>query len=355
MILGIVITLFNNASTIERAINSIKLLKEKIKDRKELQIFVVTIDDNSSDGTQKYIKRYFEERLIDQYLNKTINKGVSDSRNIGIAMCQHTDYLAFLDGDDELDERCGQALIDNYFCEDLITFPFAYRNEHKKTYKHFFTNNFRVTNSKLVEYLTNYLIRPNEHSLLTTCWSKLYKTAIFINNRALRFKTTLSVAEDTEFVFNFLLRCSEISYIDVPIYNHWLSIGRDNLKKATFGNAKDIAQLFSFLIALKTCRRLLLSRGLTKPQLNPKLYHCIGAYTIIYTIRSCMHINSYESLMMVYSELRTILKKRIITIALNYYDPSIANGNKILPRLIRLKFYFIATCYASIICRNRYG
>jgi glycosyltransferase involved in cell wall biosynthesis len=355
MIIGIVVTCFNNASTVERAFRSIKILREKIKNQKNLQIYAVAIDDDSSDGTKELIEKYFEENILDKYFNKKNNMGVSDSRNLGITFCASTDYIVFLDGDDELDERFSRALMDNNIYEDLIAFAFTHCNEFKQTTKYFFNGNIRLSNPKLLEYLQSYLIKPNEHSLLTTCWAKMYKTSIFFEDMTLRFKINLSVSEDTEFVFNFLIRCKQVSYINVPIYNHWLSHGKGNLKKATFGTSKDIVQLFSFLIALNTCRRLLLSRGLSRSQINPMIYQCIGAYTVIYTIRSCIHINSFRTFLLTYKQLSTIFKKKLIVIALNNYDSGIATGNRLLPNLIRMKLYFIATYYAWIVCRRRYG
>ena len=86
---SVVIPLYNKAEHIQRSIDSV--LAQKIQDFE-----IIVINDGSTDGGEKIVKRYTDTRIkiIDQK-----NSGVSEARNRGILIAKG-EYVAFLDADD---------------------------------------------------------------------------------------------------------------------------------------------------------------------------------------------------------------------------------------------------------------
>lgn len=91
MIFSIILTTYNRAELIKRAVDSV--LQQTFSDFE-----LLIIDDCSSDSTQIQINSYTDDRI--RYFRNEINSGVSISRNVGISHARGT-YLAFLDDDDE--------------------------------------------------------------------------------------------------------------------------------------------------------------------------------------------------------------------------------------------------------------
>lgn len=348
MKLGIIINSWNNEKTIIRAINSIK----KNKNTK-----IVVIDDASKDNSIKILKKKKIEKKIDiLHINKR-NIGIAKSRNIGINLCKNTNYITFIDGDDYLNSSFVSFFfkkIKNSY-EDLILFNFSYSLKEKIRKNNFFKLNKALDDKDIVDYFLKYLIKPNKNSLFTTCWSKLYKTRLLLKKKN-QFNEKLHLCEDTDFVFRYLSidKVKKVKYFNFSMYYHSLSDGKLNLKKSTFGINIDLKNQISFLVALESCKKFLLKKFSNKSLLNKKLNHCIGAYTSIYMIRSCLRINSIKTFIEVYLFWKKILRKEKINFALKDYLPIKANGNIIFSYFLKKKFFFISIIIAYFIAKKRY-
>ena len=134
------------------------------------------------------------------------------------------------------------------------------------------------------------------------------------------------------------------------MYNHSLSEGANNLNKLTFGININLKNQISFLEALKSCKKYLDNKISDKSQLNKKLNHCLGAYTSIYLIRSCLKIKSIKSFLNFYFFWKKILKKKIFH-ALRDYSPK-SWGNIILNLFIKNEFYLISVIIAFLISKK---
>ena len=85
----VIIPTYNRRAFLEKAVNSV--LKQTYRNFE-----LIIVDDGSNDGTGKLIQS-FPDRRIRYFYQK--NKGVSSSRNLGIAQSRG-DIIAFLDSDD---------------------------------------------------------------------------------------------------------------------------------------------------------------------------------------------------------------------------------------------------------------
>ena len=87
MEISVIIPAFNRASTLTRAIDSVKEQSYKVSE-------IIVVDDGSSDATSEVAKMYPEVLVLRQN-----NMGVSTARNNGVMMAS-SDWVAFLDSDD---------------------------------------------------------------------------------------------------------------------------------------------------------------------------------------------------------------------------------------------------------------
>lgn len=101
--ISIVIPLYNSASTVGRAINSVlnqtysKGPDAIIVDKTIQDIELIVVDDGSTDGGNKVVEKFSDYRIR---LVSQPNRGVSAARNRGIEEAGG-EWIAFLDADDE--------------------------------------------------------------------------------------------------------------------------------------------------------------------------------------------------------------------------------------------------------------
>jgi len=114
-LVSVVISTFNRAGLITRAINSIQNQTYK-------NIEIIIVDDASSDNTEDVIKAMLDKRI--RYIRHEKNKGLPAGRNTGIKAA-NGEYIAFLDDDDEWREDKLEkqlSIIDKYdavLCDSL--------------------------------------------------------------------------------------------------------------------------------------------------------------------------------------------------------------------------------------------
>ena len=347
MKIGIVITSFNNEETLEKAIRSTTLL------RKNNKTYIVLVDDSSTDSSIKIAKLAKKKKQIDFiHVNKR-NLGISKCRNIGIKLSKKTDYLTFLDGDDYINPKINK-IVNNKMYGDLIAFNFNYSYKDKIVKNYFYNSDKKLSTDDIKKYFYNYLEKPNKNSLFTTCWAKLYRTKLFELDKTLRFNEKLHICEDTDFVFRFLFRSKKIQYINFSLYSHSLELGKNNLKKATFAAKKNLQHQISFLKAVESCKNYLVKNEKDLSLIQKRIDHCVGAYTFIYTIRSCIRINSFSSFYKTYIFWKKIYCKKMFYDSIKNYSPKLANGGTLMPYLIKKKIYFISILIGLIIAKKRY-
>lgn len=349
MIIGIIIPIYNCADSIEATLRSV----ENVRNQCSSDIFCAVIDDASTDETSKILHKYINNGTINYLKTNQTNLGVAASRNIGINACKHTDYITFLDGDDELTTDAAKA-INSINDGDIINFSYIRQEAGKRSRITHPIAEGNLASTEHFSYLKKYLITPNKMHLWVTCWGKLISTKL-VNNHSLYFRPQMHLYEDVEFNFQCIKWAKKINYTAIDFYIHHTPTGLKAIgAKGTFGGNTQIRKMYSFGRALSTLRSLL-KPHIPKPELNHLIYHCIAAYTSITTIRATVRINSIPKMIGTYLEIKSVLLHGNHTFSYKHYSSNQAQGNRVLPFFLRNRLFFPGILYATFLARKRYA
>lgn len=351
VLIGIVIPAYNAASTLHKTLDAINRIKKTLQN---ITLYCVLIDDCSTDQTNVIANEFLEAGTINVYFRNKSNQGVSAARNIGISFCKKTDYIIFCDADDAFNLE-GFRDVDLKFNSDLILFNHYRKNDVTNDLVSYQFNqdlSKHLSKESLTNYLLQYLERPNKFSLWTSCWAKLFKTDIIVKN-LINFDAQMKVFEDVKFNFSFLKHAKSIKYINASIYTHNLANNSAYSTSSTMGAHCTIVERFAFTEALNTLAELIAKED--RGDLSKEIYHCLGAYSVITLIRSCLTINSISAFFLVRKQIILTLSNPQLKQAFKYYDAKRAGGNRLIPWLVKNKFYSLAVVFSCYLARKRYG
>lgn len=208
---SVIIPAYNVEDYIDKAINSIL---EQTYENVEL----IVVNDGSTDNTLKVISAYSNIKNVKILTQK--NAGVSKARNRGI---EHAtgEYCVFLDGDDWVDKRLIEKMIDAVI---------SYRNDgNEGTFLlaencHFIMTDGKNQDNRITKAnagLENCIISSKEALLetgtskyiLQSVWCKLFSVQVIRENN-LQFDSNYSNGEDGLFTFRYLMSVDEFIYVN---------------------------------------------------------------------------------------------------------------------------------------------
>lgn len=177
---SVIIPVYNGEAYLEDCLRSVFA-----QSRHDIEI--VLIDDASVDGTVELAESLMESSSMDYLLlTKTVNRGVSHSRNVGIQAARGQ-YLFFLDSDDVLSENSLEILLENYRSECVPVLPVI----RFKTYEELDNVSYSVSQEQRA-YPTYKMIREFNHGYV---WGFLIERELVQSKRIL-FDENLSYRED---------------------------------------------------------------------------------------------------------------------------------------------------------------
>jgi len=192
--ISIIIPVYNSELYIDRCIQS--AINQTLK-----EIEIICIDDNSTDNSFEILKKYEKIDNRVKVIHLTKNKGVSNSRNIGIELATG-EFIGFMDSDD---------YADNEFFENLYKQSNGY-DELIGWYVHG-TNNSN----------NYYIVSPYKNSdwykgaIFSTIWRRS-----FINTHNIRFDVNARVGGDQIFRNDFnKYNPKKLILPDEGIYYHY--------------------------------------------------------------------------------------------------------------------------------------
>lgn len=227
---SIIIPVYNGEKTIQRCLLSImnqssKLIKE-----------IIVVDDGSIDRTSEIIDRIVKQDARIHYIRQK-NSGVSSARNTGIRHA-HGEFIMFVDGDDEIKKDLVDNLIKSI---DVYDMAIAGIELHQDSQISNIGINALLSINSVIEKYGEEL--PG--LLINGPCSKLYRRTI-IEKNGLLFDRTLSLGEDTVFVFQYLNYCTKVVFTNYCGYIYY-QLGTASLmtkfRKDGYFNAKKVYQI----------------------------------------------------------------------------------------------------------------
>lgn len=227
---SIIIPVYNGEKTIERCLLSIINQSSKMIEE------IIVVDDGSIDRTSDII-RFLIEKDARIHLIQKKNGGVSSARNTGIHHA-HGEYLMFVDGDDKIKKDLVENLIKSI---DVYDMAIAGIELHQDSQISNIGINAVLSDKSVMEKYG----REVPGLLINGPWSKLYRRSIIEKNKLL-FDETLSLGEDTVFVFQYLNYCTKVIFTSYCGYIYY-QLGTVSLmtkfRKDGYFNAKKVYQI----------------------------------------------------------------------------------------------------------------
>lgn len=243
-LVSVIMPVYNSEEYLRSAI-------ESVLDQTYLNFELILIDDGSTDDSKKICDEYAmrDERVISIHKD---NGGVCSSRNMGIDMA-HGKYIAFIDNDDEYDERYLETLIANLVYQyDVI--KCGRKNiridpSGRKTKQTVMSVKENISLG-FDEYVGDYY-KLKRAEIWGSVWNGLYKVE-FLKKNCLRFDETLKHGNE-DIIFNYQVLAAKphiFIYKDV-LYTHYYRIKHSTSMKFY----ED--QVSSRIYAIKTERNII--------------------------------------------------------------------------------------------------
>lgn len=312
-LLSIIIPNYNSGNLLRECITSIVSNINKY-------IEVLVIDDGSTDDSIDKIEEFSDVIKI----IKQPNSGVSTARNRGLKEAIGK-YIMFVDADDTLNTTWWDIVFKEVVKnKDLVIFNYTKDNSKVNI----------IDISKLLEgnqlqsYKGEMLKLP---TLYMTVWGKLFKRSIIVNNKIL-FDSRLRLAEDGDFMLQFLVKVNSILLNNYTLYNYR---NNSNSTMRTFDNNK----VNSYLQAMKISNGKLPSDS----YLKESFYFYVLMHLNIMMVHEVFDIENNIRYLAKRRKLRQILQTNIISRALQKIKISDCKEKQTIPIiLLKLKLYDIA-------------
>lgn len=233
---SIIVPVFNGEDTIQRCLGSI--MRQSSKQIEE----IIVVDDGSTDRTVEIIKLLAEKDTRIHCIKKK-NAGVSSARNTGIYNA-HGEYVMFVDSDDEIKQDLVERLYRSIKAYDIAI---AGIELHQDAMVSTVGIQGVFSSKEIVDKYGNSI--PG--LLVNGPCSKMYRKNI-IDEQKLLFNESLSLGEDTAFVFQYLKYCNKVRFIDYHGYIYY-QMGNNSLmtkfRKDGYYNAKRVYGILTGIVA----------------------------------------------------------------------------------------------------------
>ena len=203
--ISIIIPVYNIEKYLKRCVDSI--LNQTFTDFE-----LILVDDGSADNSGKICDEYSEKDCRIKVIHKE-NGGVSSARNVGLENAVG-EYIMFCDADDFVSEVWCEVMhktVSEYSDAWVVSNVEKVYDDKDRI------NHFDV--KALVCERKSYYWIYNE-GLSGYSVNKIYKNYL-IKKHNLSFDNSMAVAEDVKFNTDYIKLCSEIIYIDFPLYYYY--------------------------------------------------------------------------------------------------------------------------------------
>lgn len=209
--ISVIVAVYNSEKTIIPCIES--LLAQSYE-----KYEIVLVDDASKDSSLEICRSYSNKFESIITVSNSKNRGVSETRNIGIDISSGK-YICFVDSDDSVEPDYLEKLyiaIKEYNTQ-LSVCGFTYYNYIDNTKEEYIWN--RNKEKELVSLSQGFDLYGAMY--LNALWNKMF-IAKSIKEKNIRFDTALSMGEDTRFTLEYIKnnKISSVVVLSVPLYNY---------------------------------------------------------------------------------------------------------------------------------------
>ena len=264
-LISVIIPIYNAEKYLENTINSV--INQTIGFE---NIELILVDDSSTDNSRKIIQKYVEQynNIIPYYSEK--NHGFPGfGRNIGLEKST-SDYIMFLDNDDEYDEDICKKLYEtvtkenaDVVCCNKISIDFL--NNIKKTIEY---ENGIEKDDEIIISNNDILFFKN-----IAVWNKIFKKEIIRNNNLNFLENT--TADDFAFTISYFIHSKKLIYLK-DYYGYKWNIGDSSLSHAVTENQiTELITTYKFIYYyLKKENKSKFTDGIIKDHLTYLLTQC---------------------------------------------------------------------------------
>lgn len=313
---SIILPVYNVENYLDRCMNS-------IINQTFTNIEIIAINDGSTDGSLKILKKYSSKDKRISIIDKK-NTGVSDCRNIGIYKCSG-DYIIFVDSDDWIDINMVEKMLNEAQKNNSDVVMCSYISEFKNNSKEkeintdgkliYEQNDLRDLHRRLVGPINSELSKPQSLDSLGTVWGKLYKSSLIKkNNYKFISLKEIGSAEDTLFNIYVFKDINRLSFIDKPYYHYWKN---NNNSITTQYNPNLIYQWTNLFYYMKEFIDINKLGEDFLQALNNRISTCVLGLGL----NECSKSNKLSTLKKI-NNIKNILNNEIIENSYNDFDPS---------------------------------
>ncbi|MBN2883455.1 MAG: glycosyltransferase family 2 protein [Clostridia bacterium] len=209
-IISIILPVYNAEKYLKRCLDS--LLEQTYHDFE-----IVAVDDGSTDKSVGILKEYgkADSRLR---VFKMTRGNVSLARNFAISKI-HGKYVTFIDADDWCESNYLMALVSSMESSRSDMSACGCSEISGKKVIERYLEDFEPNLLEKEKSSGGLMAFFAENSVLSACWSKMYKARIICENN-IRFSEKAIVNSDIIFNLEYLLYCGHVSFIRMPLYNY---------------------------------------------------------------------------------------------------------------------------------------
>ena len=229
---SVIVPIYNREKYIRECVESI--INQTYKD-----LEIILVNDGSTDKSLEIINEYAKNDLRIRIINKD-NGGLSSARNTGIEAAT-SEYIMYVDGDDFINERTVEDLINKAKKEDLdvVIYDFLiFKNNTYKTWK-----DINIENNKCITG-KEYLMRLLTDKGISSVCNKLWRRSLYIDNN-IRHPINISYGEDGSTLPRLIVNAERVGKLSKSYYNYRINSSsmmmNDNIKYYQYVEAYNIA------------------------------------------------------------------------------------------------------------------
>lgn len=257
---SVIMSVYNDASTVARAIDSI--LNQMIDG-----VEIIAVDDGSEDNSYEIMSEY--SKKYDNVSSYRIEHGGQGAaRNFGLDKARG-EFVGFVDSDDAVSENMYQVLTERIGDADMCqcnSWIVLSNLEHKEELRHFEGEIVVTDRPKYIAEMFNTYIHSHG------CCNKLIRKS-FIDEYNIRFGDNKTVhAEDLYFNIMAIRHLKKIVFVDQMLY-YYYQYPQSHSRSYSMEKVKRYCQLFD-MVTDDECKYILAKLGVTDICINLTEFEC---------------------------------------------------------------------------------